>query len=218
MYERKQKQSADLELEQKAKPKKEAARDEENGSLDRDRINISDACSVASSVASLQTSANSLSNSQQIDLFAQELQIAVASKETPPLIKKLGMVLVGFLAVVMTLIAVESAKFFQETDDLMDRFQMIEFFQIRYELIVYLSVSPRSYDTYRRASSASTFVSYCYRTRVRADRASAYNLKVRLSFNKFGLDYDYQSMAITYGSSVYYVSSDYAFLKVNRAL
>ncbi len=177
-------------------------------------FDISDRMSVQSSVASLHSSAKSTVNRAQLDLFTQELQLAATSKETPTLIKRLTFVLFAFLAVVITLIGVESAQFYKEAVDLKERFQMIEYFQIRYELIVYLSISPRSYDTYRKGTVPSTLVNYCQRTRIRADRAAEYNLKTRYSFEKFGLEYDYEDVAITYGSEKYIASFYYALIKV----
>ena len=91
---------------------------------------------------------------------------------------------------------------------------MIEYFQIRYELVVYLAVSPRSYDTYRKASVPATFVNYCARTLTRANRAADYNVKTKLSFDRFGLSYDYEPITITYGNDIYLVSFSYALYKV----
>ncbi len=172
----------------------------------------SDAMSVSSSIASLDQD-DGLTVSQ-LDLFTHELQSNVASKATPVLVKRLALFLVGFLAVVVVLISVESAEFISETSGLKERFQMIEYYQIRYELLIYMAMSPYSYVFYRLVS-ASSFTSYCTRTRSRVARALQYNVLTRLSFSKLGLNYDYENIQVVLGTSTTYtVSFYYAFLTV----
>jgi len=173
-----------------------------------------DRASLISSVASMNSVTTNTNTKMQLDLFTQEIQLSAASKETPTIVKRLIFVLFVFFALVVLLIGLESMQFTNEVVDLSGRFQFIEWFNIRYELIIYLSLSPRSYDTYRRASNPAQFTSYSARTRTRVDRTTIYNLKVRQAFEQFDLDYDYQIMDITYGTEKYQASFNYALIKV----
>lgn len=174
---------------------------------------LSDSSSVHS-ILSLEGGGRSLS---QLDMFAQELQISVSSKKTPTLIKRLFLVLLGFLGVVVTLLMVESNQFLSEAEDLKERFKMIEYYQIRYELIIYMAMSPQSYNFYLGGGVESTFEKYCARALARADRVTTYNVLTRMSFSKFQLNYDYEDVTISYGGDIYIASFYYAFIKVCTA-
>ncbi len=139
--------------------------------------------------------------------------------EIPGIIKKLRAILGVFLVTVIVLIAVETTEFSNEVGNLTGRFEMIEYFTIRYELLLYMVACPMNYDLYRRANDAAVFVSYCVRARARADRASNFNVLLKKSFTKFGMEYDYDKITIYAGSGSYPVAVDYAILNyINRIM
>ncbi len=157
-----------------------------------------------------------LLSASQLDLFAQELQVRVASNKTPALITRLTFVLLAFLCVVLSLITIESEQFASETANLKRRFSVIENYQIRYELVIYLAMCPMSYNFYLGGQVRSTFAKYCSRAVIRANRALDYNVLTRLSFSRFSLNYDYENVDIVDRGEVYMTSFYYAFIKVPR--
>ncbi len=159
------------------------------------------------------------STTSQDVLMKDEMQQQASGRDTPNIIKRLAVVLGIFLVLSVTLIVVETLKFTNEAVDLRDRFQMIEYFTIRYEIMIYMSSCPINYDTYRRVYDAATFAMYCVRARARADRGAAYNVLVKKSFTKFGMEYDYDKITIRVGSDSYSASYDYAFPNyINRIM
>eukprot|EP01022_Parablepharisma_sp_SALTPOND_P023593 TRINITY_DN5026_c1_g1_i1.p1 TRINITY_DN5026_c1_g1~~TRINITY_DN5026_c1_g1_i1.p1 ORF type:complete len:1576 (+),score=83.95 TRINITY_DN5026_c1_g1_i1:679-4728(+) len=149
----------------------------------------------------------------QFDCFSQELQTTASSREPPALVKRLTFVSVTFLFVVLVLLGVETAELYKETVELKERFKMIEYFQIRYEILIYLALSPKTYNTYRKGPVPATFIGFCKRTRIRAERGVQYALKVRKYFEKFKLDYDYRNLVVSYSGDKYFTSFYYAFTK-----
>jgi len=175
-------------------------------------VHYSDAMSMAS-MQSGAASNNGKDSLNKTNEYMQEIQVAASSKKAPSIISKLMGILITFLVILIVLIGVETTQFTRETRDLKERFQIIEYFQIRFCLLIYLAMSPRSYNTYRNAASVYNFVSYTARTLVRADRAVYYNVLTRKSFDKFKIDYDYENIMVTYGSEKYQASFSYAFIK-----
>jgi len=162
------------------------------------------------------TTTNNTSSSptrMNMEIISQQFQYESLSKETPTLVKKLSILLIAFFVIVVILITTESMQFENDVTDLKGRFQMIEFFQIRYVLLSYLSLAPRTYDTYRRSTVPETFIGFCTRTRTRADRFNEYSIKTRKAFEQFKLSYDYAEVPVTYGDEKYMASFNYALIK-----
>ncbi len=175
--------------------------------------------SRASSVGSMASVSQSVNSNNDAILNDEMQQQANGAGSTPTIIKRLILALVTFFVVVITLVAVETQQFFKESGELRDRFQMIEYFTIRYQLLIYLADCPRSYDLYRRGTDPANFVAFCGRTRTRTSKAAYYNLMLQKSYAKFGLDYDYQTITIQAGTDFYPASLNYALLNyINRAM
>ncbi len=167
--------------------------------------------SRASSVGSM-SSIGSITSQQEMYMHEEMQQGNSGANVTPTIVRRLALVLISFFGVVITLVTMETITFYTETESLMGRFQMIEYFNIRYALIIYMSACPMSYDSYRRSTDAVNFVSYCYRARYRANRAAYYNVLLKKSFAKFNINYDYENVLVQSDGDYYSVSFNYALL------
>ncbi|MDR3548023.1 MAG: PAS domain S-box protein [Candidatus Pacebacteria bacterium] len=159
------------------------------------------------------------STDAQDSLLHDEMHQQEEAGNTPAIIKRLRAILGIFLTVVIVLIGVETTQFYNEVTDLTGRFELIEYFTIRYELLLYMSACPMNYDLYRKSSDAANFVAYCVRARARANRAASYNVLLKKSFNSFGMEYDYDRITVYDGNDSYPVAFDYALLNyINRIM
>ncbi len=163
------------------------------------------------------------------DLYMQELQVSKMNKdETPTLVKRLTLVMLVYLFIVIALLSmhipchmdnphvgVESKKLVDETHDLQERFQMIEYYQMRYELLIYLMMNPLSYTLYRVSTISEYFEPLCNMTETRIERVTQYNILTRRSFSRLGMNYDYEAVTVySDGDDLYVASFYYAFIIV----
>ncbi len=166
-----------------------------------------------SSVGTSQSQSHSFTAASQDVFYHDEMQQGDGgTSATPAIIKRLVVVLVAFFAVVIVLVGLETSQFFRESRDLRDRFQMIEYFNIRFELLIYMSGCPRNYIAYRGAPDPAGFVAYTVRARTRANKATYYNVLMKKTSDQFGFDYDQEPITINYGDDSSSVSFSYALL------
>lgn len=192
-------------------PKKvETRTDNHLGEIDEAQDLLSDSNSSSMGSSSHQSQSQDLYDNDSI-----REQLNGKGKAVPVLIKRLIFVLVVFLIVVVSLVSVETTELYSLTTDLSDRFTMIRYHNIRYELVIYLCASPTTYDMYRREENTENFSDYCYRTTQRVNKALDYNYKVTKSFTQFGLEYDYNDIILNSDSGSYLAAFDYAFFKVH---
>ncbi len=164
--------------------------------------------SGAGSFASVNT--QSTATDGQDSLLHDEMQAGDRTDETPTIIKRLAIVLGVFLTVIISLIVVETTNFSSETKDLSERFQLIEYFTMRYEILLYLLPCPMNYDLSRRGTDNSALTGYCGRASARANRIGIYNTLLQKAFSRFGMMYDYEMVTLTVQNDTFQVAFNYA--------
>ncbi len=114
-------------------------------------------------------------------------------------------------------IAVDTVVSVNATDSLMNRFDLIKFYLLRYKLQMALASAEKSYST-NLAKSQSVFDAMIDRISGRTDLLAGYNTQTRKLLFEQNLDYDMEMIQVIDSESVAITSQfSYALLMVSSS-